>query len=180
MYKRKVQGFNTIQINILPQWDASLTNFNFNPFINNNPNYLNDEYFEHAKKMCEKAKKEGFELSLVLLWCNYVPGTWASSLIPDGVLPFDCLKNYVEKVHETFSKFEPLYIVSGDTDFPTQESIKYYAYVASALKKLAPSCLLTTHIKGRYTYIPKEIYQYLDLCFIKVDTMQKIYPCHIH
>ena len=89
MYKRKVQGFNTIQINILPQWDASLTNFNFNPFINNNPNYLNDEYFEHAKKMCEKAKKEGFELSLVLLWCNYVPGTWASSLIPDGVLPFD-------------------------------------------------------------------------------------------
>ena len=115
--------------------------------------------------MCEKAKKEGFELSLVLLWCNYVPGTWASSLIPDGVLPFDCLKNYVEKVHETFSKFEPLYIVSGDTDFPTQESIKYYAYVASALKKLAPSCLLTTHIKGRYTYIPKEIYQYLDLCF---------------
>ena len=108
LYKRKVQGFNTIQINILPQWDASLTNFNFNPFINNNPNYLNDEYFEHAKKMCEKAKKEGFELSLVLLWCNYVPGTWASSLIPDGVLPFDCLKNYVEKVHETFSKFEPL------------------------------------------------------------------------
>ena len=126
---------------------------------------MNDEYFEHAKKMCEKAKKEGFELSLVLLWCNYVPGTWASSLIPDGVLPFDCLKNYVEKVHETFSKFEPLYIVSRDTDFTTQESIKYYAYVASALKKLAPSCLLTTHIKGRYTYIPKEIYQYLDLCF---------------
>ena len=37
LYKRKVQGFNTIQINILPQWDASLTNFNFNPFINNNP-----------------------------------------------------------------------------------------------------------------------------------------------
>ena len=32
LYKRKVQGFNTIQINILPQWDASLTNFNFNPF----------------------------------------------------------------------------------------------------------------------------------------------------
>ena len=39
LYKRKVQGFNAIQINILPQWDASLTNFNFNPFINNNPIY---------------------------------------------------------------------------------------------------------------------------------------------
>lgn len=108
--------------------------------------------------MCEKAKKEGFELSLVLLWCNYVPGTWASSLIPDGVLPFDCLKNYVEKVHETFSKFEPLYIVSGDTDFPTQESIKYYAYVASALKKTCTKLFINnTYQRKIYIYSKRNI-----------------------
>ena len=29
---RKVQGFNTIQINILPQWDASETNLKYFPF----------------------------------------------------------------------------------------------------------------------------------------------------
>ena len=38
-------------------------------------------------------------------------------MIPDGILPFDCLSNYVEKVHETFTDLEPLYIISGDTDF---------------------------------------------------------------
>ena len=104
-----------------------------------------------------------------------------SSLIPDGVLPFDCLKNYVEKVHETFSKFEPLYIVSGDTDFPTQESIKYYAYVASALKKLAPSCLLTTHIKGRYNiYSKRNISVFRSVFFIKSGHNAKDLSCHIH
>ena len=37
LYKRKAQGFNTIQINILPQWDASDTDLNYNPFIDNDP-----------------------------------------------------------------------------------------------------------------------------------------------
>lgn len=165
LYKRKVQGFNTIQINILPQWDASVTDLNYSPFINGDPYQLNDEYFNHAKQMCIKAKEEGFTLALVVLWCNYVPGTWASKMIPDGILPFDCLSNYVEKVHETFTDLEPLYIISGDTDFPTDETINYYEHVASVLKGLAPSCLYTTHIKGRYSYIPETLYSYLDLIF---------------
>lgn len=165
LYKRKVQGFNTIQINILPQWDASATDLNHKPFVDGDPYQLNDEYFAHAKEMCLKAKKEGFELALVVLWCNYVPGTWASNFFPTGVLPFDCLENYVRKVHETFTDLEPIYIISGDTDFPTEETEKYYIHVAKVLKGLAPDCLYTTHIKGRYSYIPEELLGYLDLCF---------------
>ena len=165
LYKRKVQGFNTIQINILPQWDASVTDLDYKPFVNGDPFHLNEEYFAHAKQMCRKAKEEGFELALVVLWCNYVPGTWASNMLPDGILPFECLENYVKKVHETFTELEPMYIISGDTDFPTEETEKYYVHVASILKGMAPQCLYTTHIKGRYSYIPRELYQYLDLCF---------------
>ncbi len=190
LYRRKVQGFNTIQINILPQWDASVTDLDYRPFVNGDPHCLNDAYFEHAKEMCVKAKQEGFELALVVLWCNYVPGTWASKMLPDGILPFDCLENYVRKVHEVFSGLEPLYVISGDTDFPEEETTRYYVHVAEILKELAPGCLFTTHIRGRYSDIPDELYRLLDLCFYQSghnaadlampyalsETMQEKYP----
>lgn len=165
LYQRKVQGFNTIQINILPQWDASATDLDYKPFVDGDPHILNDAYFQHAKEMCVKARQEGFQLALVVLWCNYVPGTWASRMLPGGVLPFDCLENYVKKVHEVFTELEPLYIVSGDTDFPEEETARYYIHVGRILKKLAPQCLFTTHIKGRYSEIPEELYELMDLCF---------------
>lgn len=165
LYRRKAQGFNTIQINILPQWDASVTDLDYRPFVDNDPHRLNDAYFAHARSMCEKAKAEDFELALVVLWCNYVPGTWASRMLPDGVLPFDCLEAYARKVHAVFSDLEPLYVISGDTDFPEEETVRYYMQVGRVLKELAQGCLFTTHIKGRYSDIPEELYALLDLCF---------------
>ncbi|TDW13237.1 uncharacterized protein DUF4038 [Breznakia blatticola] len=190
LYKRKVQGFNTIQINILPQWDASATDLVYEPFVDHDPYQINDAYFEHAKEMCKKAKAQGFELALVVLWCNYVPGTWASNFMKDHILPFDCLDGYITKVDETFSEFQPMYVISGDTDFETDETISYYVKAAATLKKLAPKCLYTTHIKGRYTYIPENLYAYLDFLFYQSghnaqdlsmpyslsETMQQTYP----
>lgn len=165
LYKRKAQGFNVLQINILPQWDASATDLDYQPFLDEDPYRLNDAYFEHAARMCRKAKQEGFELALVVLWCNYVPGTWASKLFPDGILPYDSIEPYVRKVHDVFTQFEPVYVISGDTDFPEPETETYYVHAAEILKGLAPDCLYTAHIKGRYSYIPKELYAFLDLCF---------------
>jgi hypothetical protein len=165
LYKRKAQGFNTLQINILPQWDASQTDLNYSPFIEGDPFKLNDEYFNHAKEMCKKAKEQGFELALVVLWCNYVPNTWASNMLPKYILPFDCLENYVNKVNETFTEFNPIYVISGDTDFMTEETIKYYVHVGTILKGLAKDCLFTSHIKGRYTEIPDDLYKLMDILF---------------
>ncbi len=165
LYKRKAQGFNVLQINILPQWDASATELDYKPFVDQDPYRLNDAYFAHAAQMCQKAKQEGFELALVVLWCNYVPGTWASNLFGDGILPFDAIEPYVRKVHEVFTPFEPIYVISGDTDFPLEETKTYYVHAAEILKRLAPDCLYTAHIKGRYSELPKELYAYMDLCF---------------
>ncbi len=190
LYKRKVQGFNSIQINILPQWDASETELNRAPFVNGDPMQLNEAYFTHAKAMCQKAVDEGFQLALVVLWCNYVPGTWASNMFQKGILPFDFIEGYINKVHETFTEFEPLYVISGDTDFPTEETVDYYVKAAETLRPLAKDCLFTTHIKGRYSEIPEELLQYLDILFYQSghnakdltmpyslsETMQEKYP----
>ncbi|MDR2977315.1 MAG: DUF4038 domain-containing protein, partial [Streptococcaceae bacterium] len=79
--KRKSQGFNTLQINILPQWDRSQNDFQKLPFKQSDGVFdfsqLDDSYFERAERMCAMAEENGFSLALVVLWSNYVSGTWA-------------------------------------------------------------------------------------------------------
>ncbi len=167
--KRRAQGFNVVQINILPQWDASPTLLEHDPFerIDGAWDYsrMKEEYFEHAASMCVMAKAYGFELALVVLWCNYVPDTWASRFYKMGIMPKDAIAAYIDKVNETFSCFDPVYVISGDTDFNTPLCESYYIEAFDRLKELAPDCLFTTHIKGRYTYIPERLADGLDLLF---------------
>ena len=80
---RRQQGFNVLQINILPQWDRCWTPAPCMPwpckadgmFDYSAP--MNQDYFDHAAHMCEKISAYGFTPALVVLWSNYVPGTWA-------------------------------------------------------------------------------------------------------
>lgn len=164
---RKRQGYNVLQINILPQWDASGTDLNYVPFSQDeNGNYqfdkINDDYFDHAKKMCEIAKEYGFELALVVLWCNYVPKTWANNMLAKNTMPYDCIETYVNKVNETFTSLEPIYVISGDTDLEEEISRAYYDKASCMLKELAPDCLQTYHVRGRLMEIPKEIINQMD------------------
>lgn len=165
---RKVQGFNVLQINILPQWDASGTDLNYHAF-DEDYLHLNEEYFAHAREMCIRAKEAGFELALVVLWSNFVPGTWASKIymnrLGKELMPFEAVENYVRKVHETFSDLEPVYVISGDTDFPTEETVAYYLSAARLLKSLAPDLTFTAHIKGRFTDMPIELSELMDVMF---------------
>lgn len=167
LYLRKMQGFNVLQINILPQWDASESDLNIYAFPTEDGKKFqftefNQEYFDRARKMCEMAKDKGFELALVVLWCNYVPNTWASKLIDYNVMPYDFITMYVDKVHQTFSDLDPIYIISGDTDFETEETKKYYLKASKELRKRAPQLLQTVHVKGRLDVIPHEIVELID------------------
>jgi hypothetical protein len=164
---RKIQGFNVLQINVLPQWDASETELKFYPFPTEDGiifefTELNQEYFDRARQMCEMAKAKGFELALVILWCNYVPNTWASKMMDNNIIPFDLIDSYVNKVHETFSDLHPIYMISGDTDFETEETKQYYLKASNLLKELAPNSLQTLHIKGRLDEIPEEFLSLID------------------
>ena len=120
-YRRR-QGFNVLQINILPQWDASETHFNYQPFEKDNDGFydyfhIKQEYFQHARKMCERAKEFGFELALVVLWCNYVPDTWANKLMKSKTMPFDAIENYIKKVPEIWKTKVQLIIIERQVIF---------------------------------------------------------------
>lgn len=166
---RKSQGFDVIQINILPQWDASETELDFYP-IPYKGGYsktfefteFNESYFNRAREMCKMAKDRGLELALVVLWCNFVPNTWASRIFPNNIMPYDFISKYVKKVHETFSDFNPIYIISGDTDFNGEDTKKYYLTAAKLLKDLAPDSLQTLHLRGHYDEIPEEFIDIID------------------
>lgn len=168
---RKKQGFNVLQINILPQWDASETDLTLFPFPYENyeerKKYkfteINDEYFSHARKMCIMAKEMGFELALVVLWCSYVPGTWATTMInSDNIMPYEFIDKYVRKAHETFSDLDPMYIISGDSNLDNEEANRYYRKASKMLRELAPDLLQTYHICGLFDKIPEEFAKDMD------------------
>lgn len=165
--KRKNQGFNVLQINTLAQWDRGESSLNRSPFkINENgmPDYekTDQTYFDNAREMCRMAKQEGFELALVILWCNQVPGTWANQFVPKYTIGKEVLPGIINKILDSFDEFEPIYIVGGDTDFPKKETIAYYKTVFDILAERHFQGLKTIHIKGRFTDIPDEIAQMVD------------------
>ncbi|HEX6972240.1 MAG TPA: DUF4038 domain-containing protein [Limnochordia bacterium] len=147
---RRLQGFNALQIDILSQWDRSESTYNIHPFrVRDDGTYdfheINHEYFQRARQMMEMAVARGFVPALVVLWCNYVQGTWANKRKPQDRIPFELVKPYVEHVVDVFQRFDPIYVVSGDTDF-NEESIPYYRTALEVIDARAPEALTTLHL----------------------------------
>jgi len=165
--KRKNQGFNVLQINTLPQWDRCMSDVGVYPFETKNGilfsfDHYNEEFYDRAKQMCQMAVDYGFTLALVVLWLNYVPGTWGSRMNSNNIMPKDMVKNYTRKIFEEFDSFDPIYVISGDTDFDTAECISYYKTVLDTLCELSPDSLKTFHIKRGYDVIPEEFLNKID------------------
>ncbi len=152
---RERQGFNVLQINILRQWDASESELDIEPFATDNEgkyNYHNpnEEYFARAEKMLEMAVNRGFVPALVVLWGNYAPGTWiAEAEDHKRVMEWEEMEFYVDYAVDRFAKFKPLYLVSGDTGFQSEEASAYYLRAMEIIKEKTPEALTTLHLRGR-------------------------------
>lgn len=165
---RAGQGFNVLQINTLPQWDRCGSFRRLLPFPSEDGarfdfSTILPEYFEHARWMCREAVERGFTLMLVVMWCNYVPQTWASDICADNVIPDVYVQPIVKKICESFNEFCPVYSISGDTGFDSKESIERYRLVTDLVNKYAPDALKTYHIKGRYDGLPQEFAEKADI-----------------
>ncbi|MFB5678476.1 DUF4038 domain-containing protein [Paenibacillus terreus] len=167
---RRSQGFNVLQINLLQQWDASGSDLDIKPFaVNPDGSFdfqaLNEAYFARAEKMVQMAVERGFVPALVLLWCNYIPDTWAGRLREEKKMPLDAVEPYVRYAAGIFSKFHPIYVISGDTDFPSERANEYYRTALSIVKEISPECLTTLHIQGRLVELPEAFIHHPDLDF---------------
>ena len=151
----------------MPQWDASETKFKMAPFFKNKEGIcdfynINDNYFDHAAGMLDVAVKKGFIPALVILWCDYVKDTWASKIHGDHIMPIDSVKPYVEYVLNKFAAYNPIYIISGDTDFGSDDTKNYYKVAFDTIKSLSPQTLTTMHLTGGLADIPQELDDNID------------------
>ncbi|TVR52043.1 MAG: DUF4038 domain-containing protein [Spirochaetaceae bacterium] len=153
---RAAQGYNVVQINILPQHDASGPGLGQKPFaVKTDGTYdfsrFDEPYFARVDRMLEAAVSRGFVPALVVLWCDYVPETWLSAIKTGHVMPRENVEPYVEYISRRFARFNPMYLVAGDTsdaDLSNPASWWYYETALKTIKKHDPSALTTVHIWG--------------------------------
>ena len=151
-YRRR-QCFNILQINILAQWDRSGSDIDIHPFsVHEDGTYnfadINGAYFDRAEKMLEMAVERGFIPALVLLWSNYVPGTFFDRLAYRDVMPKENIAGYVAYAVQRFGKFNPIYFISGDTNFEKGVASEHYYLALETVKRITPENLTTLHLCG--------------------------------
>jgi hypothetical protein len=168
---RHRQGFNALQINLLPQWDCGTSDDDILPFrTRGDGRYdfaaLNPDYFTRVETMLETACARGFVPALVLLWADYVEGTWLNQLLTAyagqsarrdlaaQTFPPDRVEPYIAYAAERLRRFRPVYLVSGDTDFPTEEVTARYLEALEIVKSVAPDSPTTLHIAGFQPELP--------------------------
>ena len=165
---RRAQGFNVIQINTLPQWDRCLPDQGITPYPlrpDGSMDYampVNEAYFDRAREFCAMARDVGFQLALVAVWGNLVPDTWLNHIFPAHVWPLEAVEAHVRRCVAAFSEFEPVWIVSGDSEMDSPETVRYFVRTAEILKELDPEGLRTAHLKGEYFVLPEALDGLLD------------------
>lgn len=165
--RRAEQGINVLQVNTLPQWDRCRPDLGIYPYASEDGTVFdwsapNPAYWDRARTMCAMAAEHGIRMALVLAWCNYVPGTWGSVIAKRtgaSCMPVEDMVAHVNRVVEELGEFDPVYVVTGDTDFKTDEAIAYYEQVLAATVAAAPDSLRCMHINRGNRTIPA---QYLD------------------
>lgn len=150
---RAMQGFNALQISVLPVLhDASATYVGLEPFETAKERGWNfsrprADFFNNAAAMVDDAVQRGFVPVLVLLWANYVPDTTFSRRDASHVMPLEYVAPYVELAAETFSPFRPIFVISGDTNFPSDATVEHYQVALETVKRVAPDCLTSFHLQ---------------------------------
>lgn len=148
---RRRQGFNAVNVSILPiAHDRSLSGdarapFEVRPDGRWRLDTLDAAYFPRARAMVQLAQEHGMVPILVVLWCNYVPGTWGAERTPALVMSEGETSHYVDSVLDTFADLDPVFCISGDDSLDSDESLGRYAAALAQVAAAAPQCLTTYH-----------------------------------
>ena len=148
---RYEQGFTALQISVLPiAHDNAKSERDLQPFRIVGGKYdfasVNPAYFDHAEQMLAVMRRYGLTPFLHLFWVNYVPDTWGAACSPDTVIPQEYVEGLARYMVSRFKKYDPIYSVSGDTQFETPRVTAFYKTVLDVLYELDPEGLTTLHL----------------------------------
>lgn len=145
---RRRQGFTGLLISVLPiEHDRSEGGLSPYRVIDGRLDLDagDAEYWPRAERRLAEAVALGFTPMLVLLWNNFVPGTWGAGLTPHLVLDAEQTVAHVRSTVARFARFEPIWIVSGDDDLNDESALARYSLAAETVRQQAPDALVTWH-----------------------------------
>ena len=149
---RREQGFNVVQINSLPQWDASRPWDRF-PFGHEwDLDAPDPTYFQSLDTLVSMAYDHGLVPALVALWFNYVPGTWPDWDNDADRHPFSTEQaaRFGRYLAARYGSYGTVWLVSGDTNYDEDDpaALDVYTAAAEAIADSVTHPLQTTHMVG--------------------------------
>lgn len=151
LQQRSKQRFNTVAVSLLPiphdhvEWAGARHPFELTSSGMYDFDRINADYLANVRSFCTIAAEYGITLATVLLWCNYVPGTWGARLTPGFVMSSGQRERWVSAALAGLSDLDPIVIVSGDDHFTDPGAIDAYSQALSQVRREAPGCLTTMH-----------------------------------
>ena len=148
---RQQQGFNGVLISALPiANDRSIGPDDRAPFRLDadggwDRDRLDEGYFRQARAMSETALAHGIVPVIVVLWCAWVPGTWASLAYPGNELTEGQLDRYVDALLAAVGDLPVIFCISGDDKFESTVGIDRYVRALERIRAARPERLTTYH-----------------------------------
>ncbi|PRY17562.1 DUF4038 domain-containing protein [Kineococcus rhizosphaerae] len=150
---RRRQGFNAVLVSVLPIAHDRSDTASRSPYrlTGHGPDLDggDGDYWTRASAMLGLARERGLTPLPVVLWNNFVPGTWGARATPGLVLDAERTLDLVARCVEAFAEHEPVWVVSGDDSFADSAegtvALERYALAARELRRLDPGSLLTWH-----------------------------------
>lgn len=164
---RKRQGFNALQINILPQCNSTGRRDELEPFAAGPEGHYvlsmpNPQYFDRACQMLRMSQERGFTPALRY---DCVPDRGEPYRGGGNLSSIEEPSRYLSYVVDRFSQFDPIFIIGSDKDYQTQKSWAYDMTALKLLKEQCPDALTAMHIGGEQYDLPEELLDAPELDF---------------
>jgi hypothetical protein len=142
------QGFNTIQIHLLPFVPINRPNkYGEWPFTDFDISKPNERYFNYAKWVISKAEEKGLLVALNPIWLDCCGSGWEDILKKNGI---EKSRIYGQYLGKKFAEHKNLiWIQGGDKD--PREFIDHYRQIALGIKESIPSAIQTYHASSGHS-----------------------------
>lgn len=151
--RRAEQGYNVIQMNALPQHDATKPHDRL-PFGEEwDLDAPDPAYFRALDELVATAHERGFVPALVALWFDYVPDTNADwDYVYDERRPMTAeqARAFGRYLGARYGAYGAVWLVSGDSDF-SETSLRVYRAAAEGIRESCTNPVRTAHQPGGQT-----------------------------
>jgi len=148
MKVRKNQGFNVIQVSMLPFAPIDSANaYGDLPFTDFDLNQPNDDFFNHAAWVIEQARELDLLIVAAAIWKGCCGEGYADVLSENGG---EKSRQYGRFLGERFKQFDNLFWIMGGDNDPRQH-IDHYRQIALGIKEANPDQLITYHAASTHS-----------------------------